>query len=104
MSADAVALTRSLLQFETINPPGRERECAQRAGAMLEEWGYRVEYHEYAEGRTSVVARAGGSDSKAPLVLTGHLDVVPLGTRKWLHDAFPARPTATSCMAADRRT
>ena len=87
-AADAVALTRSLLQFETVNPPGRERECAQRAGAMLEEWGFRVEYHEYAEGRTSVIARAGGSDAKAPLVMTGHLDVVPLGTRKWLHDAF----------------
>ena len=85
---DAIALTRSLLQFETVNPPGRERECAQRAGAMLEEWGYKVEYHEYAEGRTSVVARAGGSDAKPPIVFTGHLDVVPLGTRKWAHDAF----------------
>ena len=85
---DAIALTRSLLQFETVNPPGRERECAQSAGALLEDWGYRVEYHEYAEGRTSVIARAGGSDAKPPLVFTGHLDVVPLGTRKWAHDAF----------------
>ena len=89
MSAnDAIALTRSLLQFETVNPPGRERECAQSAGTLLEQWGFKVEYHEFAEGRTSVVARAGGSGAKAPLVLTGHLDVVPLGTRKWEHAAF----------------
>ena len=87
-TTDAVALTRSLLQFETVNPPGRERECAQRAGALLEEWGCKVRYHEYAEGRTSVVARAGGSDARPPIVLTGHLDVVPLGTRKWEHAAF----------------
>ena len=85
---DAVALTKSLLQFDTINPPGRERDCARHAGAMLQEWGYKVEYHEYADQRTSVIARGGGSDAKAPLCLTGHLDVVSLGTRKWSHDPF----------------
>jgi succinyl-diaminopimelate desuccinylase len=85
---DAVSLTRDLLRFDTINPPGRERDCARHAGAMLEEWGFKVEYHEYEEGRTSVIARAGGSDAKAPLCLTGHLDVVPLGTRKWTKDPF----------------
>ncbi|MBI3374107.1 MAG: M20 family metallopeptidase [Betaproteobacteria bacterium] len=85
---DAAALTRSLLQFDTVNPPGRERDCARHAGALLQEWGYRVEYHEYEEGRTSVIARAGGSDAKPPLCMTGHLDVVPLGTRAWTKDPF----------------
>ena len=85
---DAIALTRSLLRFETVNPPGRERDCARHAGALLEQWGFRVEYHEYAEARTSVIARAGGSPSKAPLCLTGHLDVVPLGVNAWTRDPF----------------
>src|SRR5229473_5963 len=85
---DAIALTRSLLRFETVNPPGRERDCARHAGALLADWGFRVEYHEYAEGRTSVIARAGGSPSKAPLCLTGHLDVVPLGVNAWTRDPF----------------
>jgi succinyl-diaminopimelate desuccinylase len=35
-----------------------------------------------------VIARAGGSGAKAPLCLTGHLDVVPLGTRAWARDPF----------------
>ena len=85
---DAIALTRKLLKFDTVNPPGQERECARSAGALLEQWGYRVEYHEYAEGRTSVIASAGGSEAKPPLCLTGHLDVVPLGTRKWSREPF----------------
>jgi succinyl-diaminopimelate desuccinylase len=85
---DAIALTRTLLRYDTINPPGRERDCARHAGAMLQEWGFGVDYFEYAEGRTSVVARAGGSEAKPPLCLTGHLDVVPLGTRKWSKDPF----------------
>jgi succinyl-diaminopimelate desuccinylase len=86
--SDAVALTRTLLQFDTINPPGRERDCAQHAGHLLEEWGFRVQYHEYEPGRTSVVARAGGSDAKAPICLTGHLDTVALGANRWTKDAF----------------
>ena len=85
---DAISLTRDLLRFDTINPPGRERDCAQMAGSLLKEWGFEVEYFDYQEGRTSVVARRGGSDNKAPLCLTGHLDVVPLGSRKWSKDPF----------------
>jgi succinyl-diaminopimelate desuccinylase len=85
---DAVALTQDLLRIDTVNPPGRERECARHAGALLEAWGFRVDYHEFAEGRTSVVARAGGSDSKPPLCLTGHTDTVPLGAAPWTRDPF----------------
>jgi len=86
--SDAIALTRSLLQFDTVNPPGRERDCARYAGSLLEEWGYRVDYHEYQDSRTSLIARGGGSDAKAPLCLTGHLDVVPIGSRPWTRDPF----------------
>jgi succinyl-diaminopimelate desuccinylase len=85
---DALALTQTLLRFDTINPPGQERECARHAGALLEGWGYRVAYHEYAEGRTSIVAHAGGSDSKPPLCLTGHIDTVALGVAPWTRDPF----------------
>ena len=86
--ADAVGLTRELLAFDTINPPGRERDCARRTGALLEEWGFRVEYHDYEPGRTSVVAHAGGADAKAPLCMTGHIDTVALGARAWSKDPF----------------
>ena len=85
---DAISLTRDLVRFDTINPPGRERDCARMAGALLQEWGFKTEFHEYADSRTSVIARLGGSEKKAPLCLTGHLDVVPLGSRKWSRDPF----------------
>lgn len=85
---DPIALTRALLRFETVNPPGRERECARHVGTLLADWGFKVDYQEYAESRTSVIARAGGSERKPPLCLTGHLDVVPLGARAWAKDPF----------------
>ena len=87
-SQDAVSLTKSLVRLDTINPPGRERDCARLIGAMLQEAGFSVEYYEYEKDRTSVVARAGASSSKPPLCLTGHIDVVALGSRKWTKDPF----------------
>ena len=85
---DEISLTRDLLQLDTINPPGNERDCARRVGRLLEDWGYAVSYYEYADQRTSLIARLGGTDAKAPLCLTGHIDTVPLGAAKWTRDPF----------------
>ena len=85
---DAVALTKDLLRFDTVNPPGLERDCAHMAAKLLQDAGFSVEFFEYEKDRTSVIARAGGKAGKDPLCLTGHLDVVPLGTRKWSKDPF----------------
>jgi succinyl-diaminopimelate desuccinylase len=85
---DEIALTRELLRLDTINPPGNERDCAHRIGRLLQDWGYAVDFYEYADRRTSLIARLGGSDSKAPICLTGHIDTVPLGTAKWSRDPF----------------
>ncbi|MEO7742686.1 MAG: M20 family metallopeptidase [Usitatibacter sp.] len=85
---DPRALTRELLAFNTINPPGMERACARHLGAMLEEAGFGVAYHEFAEARTSLVARIGGDDARPPICFTGHIDTVPLGAARWRRDAF----------------
>ena len=84
---DSRAFTRELLAFNTINPPGMERACAQRLGKELEDAGFHVAYHEFAEGRTSLIARIGGAE-KPPICFTGHIDTVPLGAAHWHHDAF----------------
>ena len=85
---DPRKLTRELLAFNTINPPGMERACARHLGAILEAAGYAVEYHEFADARTSLIARIGGRDDRAPLCFTGHIDTVPLGAARWSHDPF----------------
>jgi succinyl-diaminopimelate desuccinylase len=85
---DARLLTRELLAFNTINPPGMERACAQRLGALLEAAGFSVSYHEFAEARTSLIARIGGNDARPPICFTGHIDIVPLGAKAWTRDPF----------------
>ncbi len=87
-SLDPVELTRTLVAFNTINPPGNERPCAEYLGRLLEEGGFSVTYHEFADRRTSLVARIGGSPDKPPLCFTGHIDTVPLGAAPWSVDPF----------------
>jgi succinyl-diaminopimelate desuccinylase len=85
---DPRALTRELLAFDTINPPGMERACARHLGAMLEKAGFRVAFHEFAEARTSLIAQIGGSGDRPPICFTGHIDIVPLGSAPWSRDPF----------------
>jgi len=85
---DPRKLTRELLAFNTINPPGMERACARHLGAILEGAGFRVAYHEFAESRTSLIATLGGDDARPPICFTGHIDTVPLGAAPWTRDAF----------------
>jgi succinyl-diaminopimelate desuccinylase len=87
---DAVALTRKLLAFNTINPPGAEQACAEHLGSLLERAGFRVDYAAFAPTRTSIVARIGRDMDKSPLGFTGHMDTVPLGGAQWKRDAFGA--------------
>ena len=85
---NALELTRDLLSFNTINPPGQERECAQYLGKMLEDGGFKVAYYDFDESRTSLIARLEGRRDKPPICFSGHLDTVPLGAESWRKDPF----------------
>ncbi len=85
---NARQLTRDLLHFNTINPPGQERDCAHFLGKLLGDAGFDVAYHEFAPTRTSVIATIGGKHDKPPICFTGHIDIVPLGAAKWTRDPF----------------
>ena len=85
---NVLELTRELLRFDTINPPGAEGLCARQVGRLLEDGGFSVTYHELPDERPSLVARIGGTSARPPLCFTGHLDTVPLGARPWRHDPF----------------
>jgi len=84
---DAVALARELIRFDTVNPPGRERPCSEHLAGMLERSGFSTRLVPLDEARASLIARRGRANGR-PLVFTGHIDVVPLGTRKWSRDPF----------------
>ncbi len=88
MNIDIGTLTRRLLSFNTINPPGDERACAHYLGALLEPAGYETRYYEFADKRSTLIARLAGSRDSLPICFTGHLDTVPLGAAPWAGDPF----------------
>ncbi len=93
-AAEVVDICRDLLRIDTTNygdgsGPG-ERKAAEHVAALLDEVGIEAELFEGAAGRTNVVARwggAGGAD-RDPLLLHGHLDVVPANADDWQVDPF----------------
>lgn len=86
--SSAVELTRTLLQVDTVNPPGAERAAATRVGHRLEAAGFKVGIQPVGTGRANLVARLAGRGRRPALSFTGHLDVVPLGKAEWAHDPF----------------
>ena len=87
-SGNVITLTRKLIAFDTINPPGNEMHAAKFIGALLKENGFRVEYVPFEENRLHVLAERGCSAEVPPVVFTGHFDTVPLGAREWSVDPF----------------
>lgn len=85
---NAISLTRKLISFNTINPPGNEMGIAKYVGGLLSENGFNVQYPIFKEGRLHVIAEKGLSPSVPPIVLSGHFDTVPLGAKKWSYSPF----------------
>lgn len=90
-ATEVVELCRDLIRIDTSNygdqeGPG-ERKAAEYVAGLLDEVGISPTLIESAPGRTSVVARWGGSEGDG-LLLHGHLDVVPAAAEDWRVDPF----------------
>ena len=88
--SEVVALTKKLIEFNTINPPGNEMEIARYTGGLLEDYGFEVSYIPYQEGRIHVVATMKGTQDLDPVIFTGHFDTVPLGQQAWKMEPLKA--------------
>lgn len=101
---ECIGLLRDLIRIPSVNPPdaddgtaGRDARGAETAAArycaeVLSAAGIEVELVEAAPGRGSCIGRlrAVGPDRLPPLVLLGHLDVVPVDAESWTRDPFGA--------------
>lgn len=87
MASEVVGLLQRLLRFDTTNPPGNERPCAEFIAGLLRKEGLDPTLVETDADRANVVARLRGDGSKPPLLLSAHLDVVP-AMDGWKHPPF----------------
>jgi acetylornithine deacetylase/succinyl-diaminopimelate desuccinylase-like protein len=89
-TAEALVHFKELLRIDTSNPPGNERPAADYLARVLDREGIPYRIVESDPTRASLVARLAGSGKRAPLMISGHLDVVPAERDRWRHDPFAA--------------
>ncbi len=80
-----------LIQTQTVNPPGIETPAILLIKEILEGAGVPAEMFtivEAAPDRLNLVARLKGDGSERPLLLSGHVDVVPVEREHWSRDPF----------------
>lgn len=81
-------ILQDLLRFDTTNPPGNEMPCIEYIARILKAEGIEPHVFESAPGRGNLVARLKGDGSLPPLMLMGHVDVVPAEADKWQRPPF----------------
>ncbi len=85
-----VELLQHLVRFDTTNPPGDERPCVEWVADVLAAYGVESDLVARDPERPNLVARLPGGDAP-PLLLYGHVDVVPTTGQDWTHPPFEGR-------------
>ncbi|EHR61298.1 M20/M25/M40 family metallo-hydrolase [Saccharomonospora cyanea] len=93
MTADVVDLCAQLIRIDTTNHGAGdargEREAAEFCGTTLADAGLQPTILESAPRRANVVTRVPGDNPDLPpLLIQGHLDVVPADAGEWTVDPF----------------
>ncbi|MBY0149161.1 M20 family metallopeptidase [Neobacillus niacini] len=86
---EAVQFLQSLIQINSVNPPGNEKKVAEAIQTYLKSTNLQVEVDDLGNNRANLFAtyHSGGRNGKY-LVYSGHLDTVPPGKVKWEHDPY----------------
>lgn len=88
IKSEAITHFQNLLRINTTNPPGNELEAVKYIASVLDKEKISYTIVEPKPSRASLVARLSGNGEKKPLLLTSHLDVVPVESKNWEVDPF----------------
>lgn len=88
--AESLQHFKALLRIDTTNPPGNESAAAHFLAQLLAREGIEHVIVEKRPGRSNLIARLRGNGNAPPLLLNGHLDVVPAERARWRFDPFAA--------------
>jgi acetylornithine deacetylase/succinyl-diaminopimelate desuccinylase-like protein len=84
----AVTMFQELLRFNTTNPPGDEEEAVLYLEDILQRAGAETKIFLPARKRANLYAKIRGKEPGRPIVLLGHVDVVPAREDEWDVDPF----------------
>ncbi|GGL56956.1 M20 family metallopeptidase [Sporolactobacillus putidus] len=90
---DAVLFLKSLIRLNSVNPPGSEKKVAELIKERSEKAGLKASLFTFEPGRSNLFVEGASNRTEKEnrnLVLSGHLDTVPIGNGKWEHDPWSA--------------
>ena len=86
-----VELLQNLIRIDTTNPPGNESGCIIYINELLKEAGFDTAFFAKDKNRPNLIARLKGQGKTPPLMLYGHVDVVPTAKQAWTYPPFEAK-------------
>ncbi|WP_139691685.1 M20 family metallopeptidase [Sporolactobacillus terrae] len=90
----AIRFLQSLVQINSVNPPGNERKIVELITKRFEHYVHSVQKYKLDTNREDVFITLKGSDTRSQpkrhLILSGHLDTVPTGNQAWKTDPWSA--------------
>ncbi len=88
LQAETTEVLQRLVRFNTVNPPGNERQAIEYMAGLLRESGFAVELLAAEDERPNLVARLDGADDGPTLCFLGHVDTVLADPSEWRHDPW----------------
>lgn len=85
---DLIGLLQGLIRIDTTNPPGNETPAAEALAAALKAEGLEPAFFWKDPLRANMIVRIPGRGLAPPLLMHGHLDVVPTVDQRWDHNPF----------------
>ncbi|WP_066172737.1 M20 family metallopeptidase [Bacillus marinisedimentorum] len=89
---EAVSFLQSLVQINSVNPPGNEKKVAETIQAFVQSTGLLAELDDLGDNRANLmISYPHGKNDGKHLVYSGHFDTVPTGKVEWEHDPFSGK-------------
>ena len=85
---ETIEVLQQLVRFNTVNPPGNEREAIEYLDRYLAGAGFETEILGAAPERANLIATLRGDHNGPALVYLGHVDTVLADPREWSHDPW----------------
>jgi len=83
-----VELLSNLIRFDTTNPPGNERGAILWIKDLFERYGLEGRLYGRDEMRPNLIVRIPGRGNSQPIMVYGHVDVVPVEGQRWSVSPF----------------
>jgi acetylornithine deacetylase/succinyl-diaminopimelate desuccinylase-like protein len=88
LERETVDVLQRLVRFNTVNPPGNEREALEYLAGYLAEAGFRTELLGATPERPNLIATLEGAAAGPTLCYLGHVDTVLADPSEWSHDPW----------------